>query len=206
MKQSALLALLAAIYATSPAAHAANQVITFDDLGAGSDVRILGRYNNLHWSEVGVLDATTYPVGSGYRNSMLSGPNVAYTYANREASFYNEFAFSLISIGVTKAIQAGTTHFEGYSGTQLVYSMDVYSAPTDRQLVTFNWDNITRVVMRDGDGSLQTAFDNVTVAGVVPEPSGYALLLAGLGMLGLRRQIMRGGGKPAPAAASRQAA
>ncbi|MDT9001888.1 PEP-CTERM sorting domain-containing protein [Paucibacter sp. APW11] len=81
---------------------------------------------------------------------------------------------------------------EAYRHGQLVGSKDVtlqFDAPPTRY--SFNWTDIDLVLFRSGassDGTFLAVSDmvgaGITQAQTVPEPSSYALLLGGLGLIG----------------------
>lgn len=167
------------------ACSAANAtVINFDDIAnAGSGILIQNGYRGMNWSNFGVVNANTL-LNTGYANGNVSAPNVGFNWGDLTASFSSNSAFNLNSIQVTKAWNAGITHFAGYTGNVLTYSMDVYSTTLAPTLAIFNWTGLNQVVMSDGNGTWQTAIDNLTINSTVPVPATGALLLTGLGLIG----------------------
>jgi len=181
--------IIGALLAGASLGAMANTTITFDDLVSDTDgIEIADGYAGLNWDNFYVLNGTDY--GAGYAAGVVSGSNVALNWYDHPASFSNGAGFNLVSLYVTKAWYSGVTHIEGYSGSSLVYSADVTSSTTSPTFVSLNWVNVTNVVISDGDASYHSAIDNITIA-AVPEPETYAMLLAGLGLVGVaarRRQ------------------
>ena len=173
--------------AASAAANA-NTVINFDDLTAGRwGTEIQNGYSGLNWSNFYILNGNSFDSSSGYGTGTVSAPNVAFNGAGNPASFSSATAFNLATIDVTKAWASGITHFDGYVGNILTYSMNVSSTTAGPTLATFNWNGLNKVTMSDGNSTHQTAIDNLTLGNVVaavPEPETYAMLLAGLGLMG----------------------
>jgi hypothetical protein len=182
MKLSAAIPFAAALMFSTASAFAVPTVITFDDLPS-SDVTPISTYAGLSWENFYVIKGTDYGVGTGYDHGTVSSPNIAFNGFAHPASFSSATAFTLLSIEVTKAWNYGYTHFDGYVGSTLTYSLDVLSSIAAPTSVTFNWANLNKVVMSDGNGSYQTAIDNLTIS-AVPEPGAYGMLLVGLGLVG----------------------
>lgn len=167
-------------------ASASATLITFDDIVAdpyGSP--IANGYAGLDWDNFYALPGLgAYTTSPGYGNAVVSQLNTAFNGFANPATFSSSTGFSLMSLYVTKAWNDGTTHFDGYVNNVLTYSMDVYSTTAGPTYVTFSgWNNLSKVVMSDGDGSAQSAVDNISI-NAVPEPETYAMLVAGLAMLG----------------------
>jgi hypothetical protein len=156
--------------------------ITFDDLKPepyGSMIK--DGYAGLNWVNFFVVNHAWY--GGGYEPGTISQPNVAYNAFAAPASFSSAAGFNLESLYVTKAWVNGITHISGFSGANEVYSTDVYSTTTTPTFVTLNWSNLTKVTISDGNNTAHSAIDNITIT-AVPEPETYAMLLAGLGLVG----------------------
>lgn len=183
MKRFAALSVAGLFTLASAVAVAAPTVITFDDIDAGSGVLMTNGYAGLDWDNFYVLNAAaTYP-GSGYAYGAISAPNVIFNGYAGQASFSSASAFNLLTIQVTKAWLSGVTHFDGYVGDTLTYSLNVSSSKTTPVLATFNWLGVNKVTISDGNGTYHTVLDNVTIE-AVPEPETYAMVLAGLGLVG----------------------
>jgi PEP-CTERM motif len=184
MKKLAVALAVASTLAVGTAANA-NTVITFDDLPLNTiGIPIANGYAGLNWSNFYVVDGLTiYGGTTGWTAGVVSPPNVAFNAKADPASFSSGTAFSLVSMDVTKAWYAGITHFDGYVGNALTYTMDVSSTTTGPTLATFNWTGLNQVTMSDGNGTLHTVIDNLTISSV-PEPETYGMMLAGLGLVG----------------------
>jgi hypothetical protein len=188
-------ACIAAAFTLSAQVAAVPVTITFDDLVAEPyGTEVANGYAGLDWNNFFVLSGTGAYLGSSYDHAVVSPANTIYNGGNLPASFSSSSAtFSLISLYVTKAWNEGVTHFAGYAGDTLLYALDVNSSTAGPTLVSFSqWDKLTRVVVSDGDGSAQSALDNITID-AVPEPATYAMLLGGLAVLAAaaRRQRRR---------------
>lgn len=178
------LALSIAVAASLLASTVANAtVINFDNLVISGYSAIQNGYAGFNWNNFYVLNSSAYP-NTGYSTGNVSGPNVAFNVSALTASFSSNTAFDLNSIMVTRAWNAGITHFDGYVGSVLTYSMDVFSTTLAPTLATFNWTGLNQVVMSgNGDWSV---IDNLTInqSNNVPAPATGALLLTGLGLIG----------------------
>lgn len=165
-------------------AHA-NTTITFDDLPtATKEAEIADGYSGFNWDNFYILTPTssTYSA-TGFANGVVSATNVAFNAWAEPAAFSSTAAFTFVSAYVTKAWDNGVTHFDGYVGNTLTYSVDVTSTTAAPTLATFNWVGVTKVIVSDANKTGQSVIDNITVA-AVPEPETYAMLLAGLGLMG----------------------
>jgi hypothetical protein len=184
--------LVAAMAMAAASFHAAATTITFDELTPVLNGEIIStNYAGLVWDNFGAVSAADRP-GSGYESGLISGSNVGVNWDGQAASFSSATAFTLDSFYVAKAWYDGVTHVSGYNGSTLLYSTDIYSTTTAATLATFNWSNVTRIVISDGTGNSQSVIDNISIS-AVPEPETYAMLLAGLGLVGaiVRRRHIR---------------
>ena len=196
MKKIALAALLAASFGV---AHA--NLITFDDFSGSA---IPAGYGGVNWTNFYELD-TTYSgyVGTGYRNGTVSGTHVVYNSGGAQASIS---ATSPLGFDLTDAYFAGAWNnnlnivasatFE--NGTHASKSFFVSTTGASDEF--FNWTDLASVKFVSSGGTAQRglsgagtqfALDNVNTTPAVPEPANVALMLAGVGLLGVMARRRR---------------
>ncbi len=197
MKKIALAALLAAGFGL---AHA--DVITFE--GVATSASIPAGYGGVDWSNFYTLSATpAYYLHSGYIHAAESGTYVAYNSGGSAASISatSTSGFDLTDGYFTAAwnnglsVTAAATFENGTHATK-TFVLTTQSA-TDE---FFDWRSLASVRFTSTGGTPQAGFsgsgthfavDNLDVT-PVPEPTNVALLLAGVGLLGVvarRRSI-----------------
>lgn len=181
------------LLALSLSAHAAKTTIDFDNFNLQGDAHrsINNGYGGLNWSNFSVINGSVDAfAGTGYDYGVASGLNAAFNDRGDDASFSSATTFKLYSLFLTAAWTTSTVEFYGYHGNTLSQKMIVNSNQQSPVLVHFNWSDIDQVRMHvQGDNfSRQQVIDNIkleyTPAAPVPEPETYAMLLAGLGLLG----------------------
>lgn len=177
-------------------------------------------YGNLRWAYNGsvndfrIVEAANYntrnnvtgaAVGNGYANGLASGNWVATNGGGGDVWFEKLNAsaqnFNFTSASMSAAWYNGlTVDITGYRDGVAVYSTTTGPLSFNTAIQTFNWTNLDRVTFHsqntgtviDNQSTYNHAFvmDNLNVA-AVPEPEGYGLALAGLGVMGVfarRRQ------------------
>jgi hypothetical protein len=182
-----------AILLMSCASYASASSITFDDL---ANYQWIGSgYAGLNWSNFAALDADIYSLPSGFQNGTVSHSNVAFNSGGDDASFSaaNHFIFNsaYITAGWNNGLNVQVTGFLNGAQTHSSLLTVSTSGPT---LAVFNWSNVDLVSFHAfggiknpdfvGTGGQHFALDNLTI-NAVPEPETYAMLLAGLGMVGM---------------------
>ncbi|TCJ11702.1 PEP-CTERM sorting domain-containing protein [Parasulfuritortus cantonensis] len=101
-------------------------------------------------------------------------------------------AFDLTSIDLAELILGGSSYSVTFTGTTTGGAAVTQQFTLDGLAgsETFSFDssfsNLTSVVWTNSPD--YTQFDNITVAAAVPEPQTYAMMLAGLGLLGTLRR------------------
>lgn len=192
MKRIAITALLVA---TSVASQA--QTYDFSGLDA-AHAAVPNGYAGVTWSNFYVLDGSAPGLaGSGYDHGRVTSNEVAYNPFGNPASIVSTTAdgFSLSDAYFTGAWNNGLTItasavFENGTTASTSFVVDT-SGPVDQ---FFNWAGLSQVTFTSSGGTQAPgvngsgehfAMDNITFAPAVPEPANDALMLAGLGALGL---------------------
>lgn len=199
MNKKTILAI--AFVAVLQSTNVSADLITFDEIHIKSwgSVLIDEGYHGFNWDNFYVVNGKSSYPRTGYEYGTVSPSNAAFNGDGDVASISSSFYyFDLISMYITKAWHGGWTHFDGFIGDTLTYSMDVYADTRTPDLITFNWTGLTKITMSDGNISGQTVIDNMvfsigdpipevpdpTISSPVPELQGYVMLLAGIGLLG----------------------
>jgi hypothetical protein len=193
MKKIALAVLLASAFTASQAA-----VITFDDL-SGGESPIANGYAGLNWNNFWSLDGVHYG-SSGYQNGVVSANRVAFNAYGDPASLSGN-GFSLYSGEFTAAWNDGLqiradAVFEGGATSSVTFTANT-SGPINE---VFGWNNLSSVTFTSFGGTAgpwgfngeHFALDNLSTAAAVPESSNLALMVAGLGLVGVaarRRKV-----------------
>jgi hypothetical protein len=156
----------------------------------------------------------TSPVDTGFHRSFVSGDTVAFTQAFSGATslFASILAlpgqqnFNFLSTYMTSAYRGDiNVTVTGLRGTDVIYSRDFVIGNSAPSLIDLNFLNISEIQFRTSGGSFLypngttigsfinpgnafsapvLAFDDMNIA-PVPEPTTIAMMLAGLGVLGL---------------------
>ena len=173
--------------------NASAEVIDFDS-GLTSENPITNGYGGLNWDNFYALDTSNY-IPSGYVNGTVSPSFVAYNAYGNPGTFSSANPFTFNSVYLTAAWNDGlNVVVDAYSGTTLVHSASFILNTSGPTLKTFNWANIDSVVFTTSGGVVNPAYDgtgthlamdNMTINAPVPEPETYAMLLVGLGIMGV---------------------
>ncbi|MBA4109323.1 MAG: PEP-CTERM sorting domain-containing protein [Leptothrix sp. (in: Bacteria)] len=183
--------LLAPMVLALAAACGQAQAVTLD-FDTGLSGTIYSNYGGLNWSNFDVLNSSFYQP-SGYVAGTISPSSVAFNAYGNAASFNSGAQFTFNSAYFTAAWSNGLiVDVQGYLGGSLVKSTSFTLDTTAASLITFNWANIDQVTFVShggvdaglGGSGTHFALDNVTL-NAVPEPSSFALVIAGLGIFGL---------------------
>lgn len=183
--------LLAPMVLALAAACGQAQAVTLD-FDTGLSGTIYSNYGGLNWSNFDVLNSSFYQP-SGYVAGTISPSSVAFNAYGNAASFNSGTQFTFNSAYFTAAWSNGLiVDVQGYLGGSLVKSTSFTLDTTAASLITFNWANIDQVTFVAhggvdaglGGSGTHFALDNVTL-NAVPEPSSFALVIAGLGIFGL---------------------
>lgn len=166
--------------------------LSFDDVTTGN-MAALGGYGGLEWSD-NFYAAKASVLGGGYTAGLQSGAYVAFNAYSSAVSFSADDPFTFESAYLTAAWNDGLTlDIKGYLGSAEVQSLTLLLSATTPTFALLNWSNVDRVSFAShggthhaGYGGAGTAFvmDNLTLT-PVPEAETYAMLLAGLGIMGV---------------------
>jgi PEP-CTERM motif len=191
---------------------ASAQTITFDNLSNSSiydGTQIANGYEGFNWNNFGYLTTSTYTYNpSGYLNGTVSGTNVAFNWGGADASMFSQTSpFTFNSAYFTGAWNNGLNiQVKAYLAGTLVNTMSFVVDSTSPVLETFNWSNIDALTFSSSGGTSagymckdvsicnHFAMDNMVVNDVipaVPEPATYAMLFAGLGLIGFNASRKR---------------
>ena len=177
------------IVAASIAAIALNanaEVLTFDDIDTSfSVVQLSQNYGGLNWDyssdwslgwQVWYTSQSSYPA--------QSSPNVAFAHStNLGVSFLADSVFEGAYFGGTSQVR-----YELYNDNTLVYSSAFSGMGNSGNPAAWVGSGYSGLVDRvqvitNGSGS-DWVMDNFTYTPPVPEPETYAMMMAGLGLLG----------------------
>lgn len=216
---------LGVAFMTLPAIAQA-QTINFDDLNtsrppnppnpAPSSIcpvpQLPNGYHGFNWNNFYVLKGSQYfdpylfvpgltycvPPG-GYRNGVVSSPNVAFNGLGSPASVSSTNPFTFNSVYMTGAFNNGlNVRVEGYLGASLLYSQLLVLNTFAPTLFVFDWTGVDAVSFTSSGGisggyignGTEIAFDNMTMSPTVtPEP--VTLVLLGTGLAGIGGVIRR---------------
>ncbi|MEY2689943.1 MAG: hypothetical protein RL375_4143 [Pseudomonadota bacterium] len=197
--KSKLVALAISLLSMAAVSSAHADTINFDDINlVPNDYQALGtNYHGFSWNNFLALDTTgVFYSPSGFQPGTLSGDNIGYNAFGNDASFSSTTAFTLNSFYLTSAWRDGlTVTVTGTGNGGALFSQTLTPSATAATKYTLDWADINSVMFHATGGTkhagfanidgTQFALDNITFnAAAVPEPESYAMLLAGLGMMG----------------------
>jgi hypothetical protein len=179
------LSLVVFLFIAASGADARADFITFDDLPGGFSL-VPNGYGGLNWSNFIDVDGNSLPAGSGFRNGIVSSPNIAFNGGGNPALFSSASPFTFVSGYLTGAWRDGlSVEIQGYLAGNLVHDTTITVNTTGPTLFAPNWQNVDTVQFLSsggtthpgltGDGS-QFVLDSLTVGQPVPEPSTLVLL------------------------------
>lgn len=176
------------------------EVITFDSPGDFQSSGVVG--NNYQIGATPGLAFTNFWIiqpnsaNTGYRNNLVSGEYLAFGFAGFVNSITSTTgsSFQLNDAWLGAAWRNGlSVEIKGFVGGIEQYSKTVLVNTTGASLIEFDWvvDSVTFTAsggVQGGSslgGGTQFTLDNLNVnVAAVPEPSSYAMLALGLGVLG----------------------
>ncbi len=201
MRATTIAGALMAGAVTMAVVPASAEVITFEDLAVSGDV-IANGYNGLDWTNMFAVDpALDVPV-SGFANGIASGRMVAYNGYGEPVTIAGAAGFVLNSGWFTAGWNDGLTiTAKGYDGATLVHTRQFAVDTTARTLVEFDWRGITSVTFSAEGGvdrfydmsGTNFALDDLMIGQAVPEPTTWAMMLLGVGLVGgaMRRRTTK---------------
>ena len=198
-----------AVIALAGASAAQAVVANFDDLGNSSFQVMPVGYQGFTWTNFGVINGPAYGA-SGYANGVVSGENVACACAADFGETINTLtaggaAFTLNSGYFTSAWNDGATLLvEGLSSGNVLFSDTFLLDTGGPSFLNFNWGGIDELQFSISGGSPSGlpgvgdyfGVDDLSITiggtGAIPEPSSWAMLIAGFGLSGaaMRRRRM----------------
>jgi hypothetical protein len=187
-------ALAASLALTAGAVQA--QTLTFEELptgpAGGQVLPVTSGYGGLTWSNMYVLDGSTYlyPT-SGFRTGLVSGTNVAFNGSGFPAAVSSGAAFVLNSGYFTAGFRNDLLlSIVGSLGGAQVFAQSYTLSISGPSLINFGGVQVDRVDFSTSGGvdavggvrdARHFALDNLTInASTVPEPGTWALLATGL--------------------------
>jgi len=203
-RQSLLIA--AALFTFTPASYAADTLITFDDIPQANYYfgDIPANYKNLSWTNLQYINPFH---ASGWSNSGAGNGIVSLSYDATSSSGVPAEIQSTTPFTLNSAYFAANWNdglsitVKGELAGAIVHTQTFMVDTTGSTREFFNWQNIDTVLITATGGTHHSslsssgtsfAIDNLIINSPVPEPETYAMLLAGLGLVGFmarRRKI-----------------
>jgi hypothetical protein len=196
------------------------QTINFDDLNTSPSAtnpicpvpQLPNGYHGFNWNNFYVLKGSRYfdpflnlntycIVPGGFRNGVVSSPNVAFNGFGAPASVSSTNPFTFNSVYMTAGWNDGLNVLvQGFLGASLRYSQSLVLNTYTPRLFAPNWAGVDKVLFTSSGGTNpgyigfgeHVVFDNMTMSpAVIPEPATLLLLGTGLGLTGIGVAIRR---------------
>nr|WP_295659426.1 PEPxxWA-CTERM sorting domain-containing protein [Polymorphobacter sp.] len=175
--------------------------ITFDDV-TNTGHAVLNGYGGFNWNNFLTLDTTTAYTTDGYGHGTVSLNNVAFNGFASAATISSATPFRLTGGYLTGAWNDGLkVKLVATRAGHAVYTQTFVVNTVSPTLETFNRSIVDKVVFTSGGGTThpgpssgsQFALDNLSFSRVVPEPSVWAMMIGGFGLVGgsMRRRGVR---------------
>jgi hypothetical protein len=129
------------------ASNAFATLINFDDITIpdSQHTAISNGYQGLNWNNLNALLSSSYS-GNGYRNGLVSSPNVAFNPYGNPASISSLSNFNLASGYFTAAFTPGLQiTVNGLNNGTQIYTKTFSVTPTGPTLTYFNWSGINEL-------------------------------------------------------------
>ncbi|WP_077037055.1 PEP-CTERM sorting domain-containing protein [Pelomonas sp. KK5] len=187
-------ALAAFLSAAAPAAQAST-VLSFDDIGAGGAVPV--NYGGLDWSAAGwsyyAGENAPYTPHSGDYRAALGWYDDSEAAAGQASSAVRFTAPAVFEGAWFAGLQGATVSFDLYLGGAKVWSSATLDPNATATFLASGYAGLVDQVVLRGPALYAATMDDFTFTAAVPEPSEYALLAAGLGVVSLvvRRRRQR---------------
>ena len=182
--------LMLALVLTGVASVAGAASVTFEGLASG---QVLTSLDGLSWSGFSALNTSSLPT-SGLKLAATSGSFVAFNKGAGVGTISSATPFSLVGADLTAGWRDGlSVTVVGKLGGSTVSSTTYTLSATSPTHIAFGLGNVDSVSFtsfggtpHQGYNGAQATFalDTLTIAAAVPEPETYAMLLAGLGLMG----------------------
>lgn len=144
-------------------------------------------YLGLTWSNFFVVDTTYIGSIGGNTGGVTNGSWAAMNGQSQTASITSTSAFDFLGASFTKlrGSSSSTVTLQAYSGGVLKYS-DSFAVGASPTAKIYSWTGIDQLVYTPTTGRFGTnvVMDQANIA-AVPEPETFAMLLAGLGLMGV---------------------